>query len=537
MTDGSGHTTAYGYDDAGHMTSLTDADGGAARSGRTTAGPPHPARPHRPHPHGQRRLDVRRRGPDGHPDRGRHDHHATRTIRRATGSPRAPGQHGDHRGVRPPGPGAHGRRRGRRHRRRHHATRTASRARRGPIPPGRYTATLDNVRPDDRPTIGRPGPGPAGAGHTAPRARSHPPDAGQRQHGHEHASTRRPRAHRGRRRPAATTRAAYAWAYNRAGLVLSEASTITGDPSNGTIAYAYDPLGRLHPPRAPPPTPGTPPPTGPGRRDRPPRPTTPPTARPAARVPTAPYGSDADGRLTARPGQTHDLGPPRPADVGHHRLGHHDLHLRSRSTACAPSQAPDGFRTRFRYTGLTTSAAQSIDDVAGTVTRSIGNGWAGERLLDWTGTGTDRRYYGTNAHHDITWLADSTGAVSASLRYDPWGVPRSTVPTGYTPFRFQGSWHDAAHRPRLGRHPLVRADRWARSSARTRSWASRGTRLPAPLRLRGGGAGGEVGPGWAMLVAAALHPTWPSVVGCAGIVLDCSRVRGHADVQAGASPH
>ena len=102
-----------------------------------------------------------------------------------------------------------------------------------------------------------------------------------------------------------------------------------------------------------------------------------------------------------------------------------------------------GNRIRFRYVGLTTSAAQWLDDVAGTVTRSIGNGWTGERLMDWTGTSSNRRYYGTNAHHDVTWLADSAGAVSQSLRYDPWGTPRSTVPTGYTPFRFQGSWYDA----------------------------------------------------------------------------------------------
>ena len=34
------------------------------------------------------------------------------------------------------------------------------------------------------------------------------------------------------------------------------------------------------------------------------------------------------------------------------------------------------------------------------------------------------------------------GTVSQALRYDPWGTPRTTVPTGYTPFRFQGSWFD-----------------------------------------------------------------------------------------------
>ena len=36
-----------------------------------------------------------------------------------------------------------------------------------------------------------------------------------------------------------------------------------------------------------------------------------------------------------------------------------------------------GVRTRFRYVGLTTSAAQTIDDAKGTVTRNIGTGWTG----------------------------------------------------------------------------------------------------------------------------------------------------------------
>jgi hypothetical protein len=47
----------------------------------------------------------------------------------------------------------------------------------------------------------------------------------------------------------------------------------------------------------------------------------------------------------------------------------------------------------------------------------------------------------------IVWLeltTGSAGTVSAALPHDPWGVPRSSVPSGYTPFRFQGSWHDPA---------------------------------------------------------------------------------------------
>jgi RHS repeat-associated protein len=42
----------------------------------------------------------------------------------------------------------------------------------------------------------------------------------------------------------------------------------------------------------------------------------------------------------------------------------------------------------------------------------------------------------------VTWLATTAGAVTAALRYDPWGTPRAAVPSGYTPFRFQGSWFD-----------------------------------------------------------------------------------------------
>ena len=160
--------------------------------------------------------------------------------------------------------------------------------------------------------------------------------------------------------------------------------------------------------------------------------------------PTASYQSDADGRLIARPGQS--------------LVWDHLDRLASVTTASGTTTYaydpldrlrtvtdPAGAVTRFRYTGLTTSAAQLLDGT-GTVTRSIGNGWGGERLLDWVpGTpATDLRYHGTNAHHDTTWLADATGAVISSLRYDPWGVPRSPVPAGYTPFRFQGSWHDTS---------------------------------------------------------------------------------------------
>jgi RHS repeat-associated protein len=99
-------------------------------------------------------------------------------------------------------------------------------------------------------------------------------------------------------------------------------------------------------------------------------------------------------------------------------------------------------RIRFRYVGLTTSVAQIIDDQSRAVLRNV-TGWDGERLLDWTGTNSNIRYLGTNAHHDVTWTASSTGTVSATLRYDPRGTLTTSTGSSLPDFRFQGSWFDA----------------------------------------------------------------------------------------------
>ena len=77
-----------------------------------------------------------------------------------------------------------------------------------------------------------------------------------------------------------------------------------------------------------------------------------------------------------------------------------------------------------------------------TVIRSIGNSWAGERQLDWTGGSSNIRYYGTNAHHDTVWTGSSTGTVSATLRYDPWGTLTGSSGSSLPDFRFQSSWFD-----------------------------------------------------------------------------------------------
>ncbi|MEI7744799.1 MAG: hypothetical protein WCK58_13750, partial [Chloroflexota bacterium] len=241
-------------------------------------------------------------------------------------------------------------------------------------------------------------------------------------------------------RTGSTSRAAYTWTHNRAGLALSEASTITGDLSNGTIGYGYDPLGRLTTAGATGYTwDAATNRTGSGASttafDAANRPT-------SGTSPTAAYTSDQDGRLTTRPGQSmtwDHLGRLLSVTTSAGTTTYTYDPLDRLRTVTDPA----GAVTRFRYTGLSTSAAQLLDGT-GTATRFIGNGWTGERLLDWVpgSPATDRRYHGTNAHHDTTWLADASGAVISSLRYDPWGVPRSAVPAGFTPFRFQGSWHD-----------------------------------------------------------------------------------------------
>ena len=102
-----------------------------------------------------------------------------------------------------------------------------------------------------------------------------------------------------------------------------------------------------------------------------------------------------------------------------------------------------GNRVRLRYVGLTTSVAQEVNDATGAVIRSIGNSWTGDHLEDWTGSGSNLRVYGVNGHGDVTWTAGSTGSVTGTARYDPWGAAASV--TGSVPdFRFQGSWADGA---------------------------------------------------------------------------------------------
>ncbi len=243
-------------------------------------------------------------------------------------------------------------------------------------------------------------------------------------------------------------RASYVWTRNAAGVVRSETSTITGDTSNGTASYGDDPLSRLTTFTAPP---GVTNQTTsweavPNRASLQTGTGTPITTsydsanRPLSDSGGGSYTSDFDGRLLTMPGHV----------LTYDSLGR----LTSDTTAGARTDYTydplDRLRTvtrsgsvqRFRYVGATSAMAQVLDG-AGSVIRSFGTDWTGTHLLDWTGTGANQRIYGTNGHGDVTWTADGTGVVTASARYDPWGVRQ--VSTGSLPdFRFQGSWFDSA---------------------------------------------------------------------------------------------
>jgi RHS repeat-associated protein len=242
-------------------------------------------------------------------------------------------------------------------------------------------------------------------------------------------------------------RASYAYTYNRAGNRLTETSTITGDPANGTATFGYDPLARLSsyslpgirtlgdtwqavPNRDSLTTDGIPSTQG---------------FDAANRENTNGYAFDADGRMTARPGTSGGW-------LEWDSLGRLVRVRASQGGAVVAAYTYDaldrlltvdrsGTRIRFRYEGTGTAVAQVVDDISGTVIRNVAVGPDGVILEDWLGS--SHRIYGANAHYDTTWTADDSGAVTATLRYDPWGnLVRST---GTAPdWRFQSSWVDSA---------------------------------------------------------------------------------------------
>lgn len=171
-----------------------------------------------------------------------------------------------------------------------------------------------------------------------------------------------------------------------------------------------------------------------------------PANRPTSDSAGGSYTHDVDGQLTVRPGQRLEwdslgrLTRVRPPTGGSTIAAYtYDALDRLRVVDYGGSN-----RIRFRYVGLTTSVAQIVSDQSGAIQLSVATSWSGERLLDWEPGGANQRFHGTNAHHDVTWTAGTSGAVLATLRYDPWGNLIASTGASLPGWRFQGSWFDTA---------------------------------------------------------------------------------------------
>jgi RHS repeat-associated protein len=244
------------------------------------------------------------------------------------------------------------------------------------------------------------------------------------------------------------SRATYAYTLNRAGQRLSEASTIAGDPSNGMVSFSYDPLGRLIGYSGSPVTSQAyawdPVPNRTSKQtgtDPAVTTTYDPANRPTADSAGGSYTSDLDGRLTAMPGfqLTWDaLGRLTAVkDAGGTSISAYTYDPLDRLASVTRASGVE----RFRYKG-TTPRIVGARDGSGSVLWNVGTCSCGTARFDFGPGGTNRRFYGTNGHGDLTWTADATGAVTATRRYDPWGVPGQSTGSSFPEFRFQGSWSD-----------------------------------------------------------------------------------------------
>jgi RHS repeat-associated protein len=238
--------------------------------------------------------------------------------------------------------------------------------------------------------------------------------------------------------------------YNNAGNIVSQTNTTTGDPTNGTTTYAYDPLSRLttytpaktatqsytwnsEPDRASISTGGAAAVTT----------TFDAAGRPTSDSSGGTYTYDKEGRLTSKPGQTlvwdalnrltQVLAAPSGAVLASYT---YDALDRLRTVT------QSGVTTRFRYVGQSNSVAQEINDSTGAVIWNHATDWWGADLFDFNVGGSAQRFLGRNEHDDVIFTYGPTGAISSTAAYDPFGGLTSS--TGAIPnMRWQGSWQDS----------------------------------------------------------------------------------------------
>jgi RHS repeat-associated protein len=231
------------------------------------------------------------------------------------------------------------------------------------------------------------------------------------------------------------TPAANAYTYNAAGAELTGSSTVSGDTTNnGTSSYAYDPLGRLVQASIP-----ASQATTYGWNATPDRSSVQKGSNSANKVTTYftaasqpssdstgnSYSSNSEGRLTAAPNQTltwDNLGRLTQSTV----LSHGDF-----VTAAYKYDPLDRLLsvtsgdsvTTYLYVGLTHAIAETI--VGSVATQHLTDS-SGAVIADISYDSGSRSlvpsYLGTNAHDDVAFATDASGAVNATADYDPFGV-------------------------------------------------------------------------------------------------------------------
>jgi len=239
------------------------------------------------------------------------------------------------------------------------------------------------------------------------------------------------------------------YTYNRAGQRLTEAQDTMGTPgTDGTATFTYDKIGRITGYDSP--LGGTSTDQAYGWQKVPNRdsltigtgaPVT-TTYDDADRPTSTGFTHDADGRMTARTGRQFvwdSLGRLTTVKTsGGTTISAYTYDALDRLREVTRS----GTTLRFRYMGTSTNRIQNRNVTTSTSGRRVAWDWTrGTMLADFNGVDSGIRYYGTNGHRDTVWIGDGTGAVTATVRYDPWGgilASSGTVPD----WRFQGSWYD-----------------------------------------------------------------------------------------------
>ncbi|MFN8518148.1 MAG: RHS repeat-associated core domain-containing protein [Chloroflexota bacterium] len=252
-----------------------------------------------------------------------------------------------------------------------------------------------------------------------------------------------------------TTRADIDYTYNRAGLARTEATASINAAVNGTASFAYDHLGRLTGYDSPMASAAdrdyawkrvasrssvTSDPSG-----------TPSTLtytldaadRITADSASGTYGTDASGRVTARPSRQfvwNSLGRLTTVKDG---SGTTITTYTYDALDRVRSYTSSGTTWILRYVGTTSSIALVRDDTAGTTERLLLNDLAGQPWGYLSASGTGRVSWLLNAHHDTVATYDSSGALGRYYRYTPDGAFAASGGTGATPTtRFQSSWYD-----------------------------------------------------------------------------------------------